>query len=133
MAIIAVNYQLMHTVPFSLSTVLNFNERLLILSNCFILGKIQLNQKLTSVFHKESMQTKFTQMTGEPKCFCCTQRNMLPTHILKSAKNSSFKLMLSGNLTHSRLYVFPVFVCLLTLSHIEHVSIIFVYARRAKA
>lgn len=60
MEIIAVNDQLMLTVPFSLSTVLNFNERLLILSNCFILGKIKLNQKLTSVFHEESMQTKFT-------------------------------------------------------------------------
>lgn len=78
MEIIAVNYQLMHTVPFSLSTVLNFNERLLILSNCFMLHTIKLNQKLTSVFHEDSMQTKFTKMTGEPKCFCCTLRNMLP-------------------------------------------------------
>lgn len=43
MEIIAVNYQLMYPVPFSLSTVLNFNERLLILSNCFILHKIKLN------------------------------------------------------------------------------------------
>lgn len=73
MEIIAVNYQLMQTVPFSLSTALNFNERLLILSNCFILSKIKLNQKLTSVFREESMQTESTEMTGSLNVFVAHQ------------------------------------------------------------
>lgn len=60
-----------------------------------------------------------------------TEKYASNTHF-KNAKNSFFKPMLTENLTRSQLRVSSGFFCLLTLSHIRHRSIVFVYVNRGE-